>query len=59
MIVILLNDVCTTQQEEIVLLISDCVEILVFILDCVLHHSHVVQITGKSYRLKDYYSEDK
>lgn len=29
------------------------------ILDRILHHAHVVQITGKSYRLKDYYSEDK
>ena len=29
------------------------------ILDRILHHSHVVQITGKSYRLKDYYTDDK
>lgn len=28
------------------------------ILDRILHHSHVIQIPGKSYRLKDYYSED-
>lgn len=28
------------------------------ILDRVLHHAHVVNITGKSYRLKDYYSEN-
>lgn len=28
------------------------------ILDRVLHHAHVVQITGKSYRLKDYYKEE-
>ena len=27
------------------------------ILDRVLHHAHVVNITGKSYRLKDYYEE--
>lgn len=27
------------------------------ILDRVLHHAHVVSITGKSYRLKDYYEE--
>ena len=29
------------------------------ILDRVLHHSHVVHITGKSYRLKDYYSDSE
>lgn len=29
------------------------------ILDRILHHSHVVNITGKSYRLKDYYQDDK
>ena len=29
------------------------------ILDRVLHHAHVIQITGKSYRLKNYYSEDR
>lgn len=28
------------------------------ILDRVLHHAHVVQITGKSYRLKVYYQEE-
>lgn len=28
------------------------------ILDRVLHHAQVVNITGKSYRLKDYYTED-
>lgn len=28
------------------------------ILDRILHHSHVIQIPGKSYRLKDYYPED-
>lgn len=28
------------------------------ILDRVLHHAHVVQITGKSYRLKNYYQEE-
>lgn len=28
------------------------------ILDRVLHHAHVVNITGKSYRLKDYYSDE-
>lgn len=28
------------------------------ILDRVLHHAHVVQITGKSYRLKEYYGEE-
>lgn len=28
------------------------------ILDRVLHHAHVVQITGKSYRLKSYYQEE-
>lgn len=28
------------------------------ILDRVLHHAHVIQITGKSYRLKDYFHED-
>jgi len=28
------------------------------ILDRVLHHSHVVNITGKSYRLKDYYQDE-
>lgn len=28
------------------------------ILDRILHHSHVIQIPGKSYRLRDYYSED-
>lgn len=27
------------------------------ILDRILHHSHVVNITGKSYRLKDYYND--
>lgn len=29
------------------------------ILDRVLHHAHVVQITGKSYRLKNYYQEEE
>lgn len=29
------------------------------ILDRILHHSHVVNITGKSYRLKDYYQDEK
>lgn len=29
------------------------------ILDRVLHHAHVVQITGKSYRLKDYYKHEE
>lgn len=29
------------------------------ILDRVLHHAHVVQITGKSYRLKGYYQEEE
>ena len=29
------------------------------ILNRVLHHSHVVDITGKSYRFKDYYDEPK
>lgn len=29
------------------------------ILDRVLHHAHVVHITGKSYRLKDYFEEDE
>ena len=29
------------------------------ILDRVLHHAHVVNITGKSYRLKDYYEESE
>jgi DNA replication protein DnaC len=29
------------------------------ILDRVLHHAHVVNITGKSYRLKDYISQDE
>ena len=29
------------------------------ILDRVLHHAHVIQITGKSYRLKNYYLEDR
>jgi DNA replication protein DnaC len=29
------------------------------ILDRVLHHAHVVQITGKSYRLKDYFNDDE
>lgn len=29
------------------------------ILDRVLHHCHVVNITGKSYRLKDYYKDDE
>ena len=28
------------------------------ILDRVLHHAHVIHITGKSYRLKDYYEDD-
>jgi DNA replication protein DnaC len=28
------------------------------ILDRVLHHAHVIQITGKSYRLKDYFIDD-
>lgn len=28
------------------------------ILDRVLHHAHIVQITGKSYRLKDYYTQE-
>lgn len=28
------------------------------ILDRVLHHAHVIQITGKSYRLKNYYQEE-
>ena len=28
------------------------------ILDRVLHHAHVIQITGKSYRLKDYFRDD-
>ena len=28
------------------------------ILDRVLHHAHVIQITGKSYRLKNYFSEE-
>jgi len=28
------------------------------ILDRVLHHAHVIQITGKSYRMKDYFSDD-
>ena len=27
------------------------------ILDRILHHAHVVKITGKSYRIKDYYEE--
>lgn len=27
------------------------------ILDRILHHAHVIHITGKSYRLKDYYSD--
>ena len=27
------------------------------ILDRVLHHAHVIHITGKSYRLKDYYED--
>ena len=27
------------------------------ILDRILHHSHVVNITGKSYRLKNYYED--
>lgn len=29
------------------------------ILDRVLHHAHVVQITGKSYRLKEYYEHEE
>lgn len=29
------------------------------ILDRVLHHAHVINITGKSYRLKDYYEESE
>ena len=29
------------------------------ILNRVLHHSHVVDITGKSYRFKDYYDDPK
>ena len=29
------------------------------ILDRVLHHAHVIQITGKSYRLKDYFNESE
>lgn len=29
------------------------------ILDRVLHHAHVVQISGKSYRLKNYYQEEE
>lgn len=29
------------------------------ILDRVLHHAHVVQITGKSYRLKDYFKDEE
>ena len=29
------------------------------ILDRVLHHAHVIQITGKSYRLKNYYQEEE
>ena len=28
------------------------------ILDRILHHAHVVKITGKSYRIKDYYEEN-
>lgn len=28
------------------------------ILDRILHHAHIVQITGKSYRLKDYYRQE-
>lgn len=28
------------------------------ILDRILHHAHVINITGKSYRLKDYYSDN-
>jgi DNA replication protein DnaC len=28
------------------------------ILDRVLHHAHVIQITGKSYRLKNYFTDD-
>ncbi len=28
------------------------------ILDRILHHAHVVKITGKSYRIKDYYKEE-
>lgn len=28
------------------------------ILDRILHHAHVIQISSKSYRLKDYFSED-
>ena len=27
------------------------------ILDRILHHAHVINITGKSYRLKDYYDD--
>jgi len=29
------------------------------ILDRILHHAHVVTISGKSYRLKDHFKEDK
>lgn len=29
------------------------------ILDRILHHAHVVQINGKSYRMKDYYDDDE
>lgn len=29
------------------------------ILDRILHHAHVINITGKSYRLKDYYIEEE
>ena len=28
------------------------------ILDRVLHHAHVIHITGKSYRLKDYFADE-
>lgn len=28
------------------------------ILDRILHHAHVVQINGKSYRMKDYYDDE-
>lgn len=29
------------------------------ILDRILHHAHVVQINGKSYRMKDYYDDEQ
>ena len=29
------------------------------ILDRVLHHAHVINITGNSYRLKDYYIDER